>query len=259
MSVDQMTEPELADSPEPQEQASTKRLRHLPTRRSLLRWLLVLIVAAGGLAWLLSWWSPVPVRSVTVVGASEESAAAIESAAGSLDGQALRDVDIDAIVARVSELPGIQAVDLTIQRPWTVAIVVDERYPFAQVKTDSGYAIIDEAGGTIRESKKKNKRLPRLVGDPESRAASIAVLHQLPQRLGRRVVSVTSAKDGRTKVTLRSGLVIEFGSDDSIPRKAEVAVALLRLKPKTINVSVPERPAVTGELTLPRKNQEVKD
>jgi len=258
VSVDQVSEPRVVESPEIKPTPS--RLRKMtPTRRFLLKWLPVLLLIAGGFVWLLSWWSPVPVREVIVVGAAEDSVTAIKAAAGEFEGRALRDVEVDEITSRVSDLPGIQGVDLVIQRPWTVAIVVDERHAFAQVKVEGGYEIVDSSGDTIRVSEKQVKRLPLFAGDPDSLAIAVAVLNQLPESLARRLASVTSTADGRTEVALRSGLVIRLGTADSIARKAEVAESLLRYKPKTINVSVPERPALTGTLKLPRENREPKE
>lgn len=253
-----MADPQVDSAPE-SGQPTPRRGRFIPARSSVVRWFPVAILAVCGLAWLLSWWSPVPVRAVTVVGASPDSVAAIRSAAGSLEGQALRDVDVDAIVARVAELPGIQGVDLAIQRPWTVVVVVDERHAFAQMKADNGYVVVDDAGETIRDSEKKVKRLPRLAGEPESRATSLTVLRELPESFTRRVSSVTSDADGRTELVLRSGIVVLLGDDRSLGRKAEVAESLLGFKPGSINVSVPERPAMTGDLKLPRKNREAED
>lgn len=255
MSVDQVSEPRVEESTKAGGPPSRLR-RSLPTRRFALRWLPILVLSVCGLVWLLSWWSPVPVREVTIVGASKESVAAVRTAAGSLEGQALRDVDVEGITARVVELPGIQGVDLVIQRPWTVALVVDERHAFAQVEVEQGYEIVDSTGETIRVSKKKVKRIPLLAGEPGPRVTALAVVNQLPESLSRRLVSVTSGEDGRTKLTLRGGTVVELGTVDSIERKAEVIESLLQFEPSTINVSVPERPAVTGELKLPRANRE---
>lgn len=255
MSVDQITEDHAVKSPETSSRPS-RFSRHFPSRRSVLKWLPVVVLAISGFAWLLSWWSPVPVRVVTVVGASEDSVAGILKAVGSVEGQALRDVDVDEITERVLDLPGIQGVDLALQRPWTVAIVVDERHASGQVEAENGYVVVDSSGGTIRVTKKRVKRLPLLEGEPESLVTAVAVLNQLPRSLTRRLDSVRTGEDGRTELTLGNGIVVHLGSADSVARKAEVAESLLHFEPSTINVAVPERPAVTGELKLPRANRE---
>lgn len=258
MKTDQILEPPVIESMESDPEPSHFR-KFLPTRRFALRWLAVAILAACGFAWLLSWWSPVPVREVVVVDASEDSVAAIRAAAGSLEGQALRDIDVDGVAARVMEVPGIESVSLAIQRPWTVAVVVDERHTFAQIEVEGGYEIVDDSGDMIRVSKKKLKRLPVLGGDSGSRATALALLHQMPESLTRRLASVDSRDDGRTELTLRSGTVIDLGSVDSTARKIGIVEALLPLKPKTIDVSVPARPAVSGDLKLPKENRAPQD
>jgi cell division protein FtsQ len=258
VSVDQITEPKVVESPESDSHPSHLS-RFVPSRRSMLKWLLVGIVTGCGFVWLLSWWSPVPVREVTVVGASDDSVGAIMKAAGSVEGQALRDVEVDEIAARVLRLPGIQGVDLEIQRPWTVAVVVDERHAIAQVKSAGSYVVVDSAGDTIRIVKKRMERLPLLKGEPGPLATAVEVLNQLPHSISRRLESVSTGDDRRTSITLRSGMVIELGAADSVARKLEVARSLLGYNPSSINVSVPERPAVTGQLKLPRKNQELSD
>ena len=209
MSTDQISEPRAGESAESSPPQSRLR-RFVPTRRFVLRWLAVVVLAVCGFSWLLSWWSPVPVRRVTVVGASEDLVAAVKKAAGPLEGQALRDVDVDGITASVVEIPGIQGVDLAIQRPWTVAIVVDERQAFAQVEVENGYELVDSSGDTVRTSAKKMKRVPLLVGEPGPRVTALAILNQLPASLTRKLRSVSSGEDGRTELTLRGGTVVEL-------------------------------------------------
>jgi cell division protein FtsQ len=236
----------------------TRRIRqHMPRRRALIGWAVVAVAAAGGLAWFLSWQSPVPVRDVVVLGASPESMAAIEAAAALPDGQSIRDVDAAAITARVLELPGINAVELELRRPWTVALVVDERFPFAQVHNDRVFAIVDSSGEMIREARTKSRQLPELTGSPDSRVAALQLLEELPEEIVANVTSVAKEDNGFMTLKLRDGTLIKFGKAESVQRKAELILALRALKPKVINVEVPDRPALEGELRLPRKNRPI--
>ena len=229
--------------------------RHL-SRRVVLVWGVLLVALLVGLVWLLSWSSPVPIREVKVVGADEESVAQVLAAAELAEGTAIKDVDVSGIQERVLAIPGVQGVTVELERPWTVAVVVDERFPFAQVKAGDGFEVLDSSGGVIRTSKNQSKKLPVVVATPETMTGTLSVLAALPEDLREDVAAAFSAEDGTYSVWLEGGTAVQFGSDAEIPEKAQVVTSLRRIEPKTINVSVPSRPTVTGQLKLPKKNKD---
>lgn len=227
-------------------------------RRVPLRYpaLAVLILAAVGLlAWLLSWWSPVPIREVVVTGSEGTTQDAVLTAADIPTGVPLRDLDRAAIESRVGALPGIDTVELQIRRPWTVVVAVVERFPFAVVAKGDQWTVIDAGGAEINDQKDKPAGLP-VIGEVPDRLPVLTALAALPPELRQQIQKGTINKDGDVVLTMKSEVEIVWGlpgPDDAT--KAQAVAVLLQYEPETINVTVPQRPAITGELKLPKENR----
>lgn len=236
---------------------SVRRRRDERRRRITARVVVFAVLGAGVvglLAWLLSWWSPVPIREVVVIGAEGATADAVRAAAAIPTGASLRDLDRSAIEERVGALPGVDTVRLEIQRPWTVVVDVLERFPFAVVTNGNQWTVIDVGGVEINDQKDKPTGLP-VLGEVADRTPVLAALAALPPELREKVQKGTVDKDGDVLLTLKSGVEIRWGlpgPDDA--EKAQAVAVLLQYKPEEINVSVPQRPALTGELSLPKQN-----
>jgi cell division protein FtsQ len=246
--------PELGNDQHPS--PSNRYDRWHPSRKVIILWSVVSVLVVVGLAWLFSWSSPVPIREIKVVGADEDSVAQILTAAELVEGTSMRDVDLARIEERVLAVPGIQGVAVELERPWTVAVVVAEKFPFAQTQTGDTFQVLDSSGGVIRESSKVNKKLPLVVASPEMMGSTLEILEAFPEELLDKVGAAIAKEPGSYSVWLRGGTVVALGSEADVAEKAGVILSLTALSPKTINVSVPSRPAVTGQLKLPKKNTE---
>ncbi|MCH9817219.1 MAG: FtsQ-type POTRA domain-containing protein [Actinomycetia bacterium] len=262
MSLDSDVMPRAAPDADPDHHLTTggevgaakrRSWRH-PSRRVVLVWGVLLLGILVGLGWLLSWSSPVPIREVKVIGADEGSVDQVLAAADLSEGTAISDVDAAGIQERVLAIPGVQGVTVELERPWTVAVVVDERFPFAQVKAGDSFEVLDSSGDVIRTSKNQSKKLPLVVATPETMAGTLGVLAELPEPLREDVAAAFSGDNGTYSAWLSGGTVVQFGSGTEIAEKARVVASLRRVEPKSINVSVPSRPTVTGQLKLPKKN-----
>lgn len=243
-----MTTTEAPVTPTP---TSSPRRRKVPIKIGVFAVLAVALLA--GFAWLLSWYSPVPVRAVTVSGASPAKEAEILAAAGIGTGTAIRDIDRTGITDRVAAVPGIETVDVILQRPFTVDLVVLERVPFAVAQGPTGWIILDQRGDTISEQPDRPADLPAVTG-PDARAGVAALAAMSPELRGQ-VKDTTVAPDGRITMTLAGGTTVAWGPAGEDGLKAQVVEQLLRYRPATISVAVPQRPAVTGELDLPKENR----
>jgi len=249
--ADQLTNPDTESEPT----AKPRKRRRLRVRKARLVLLVVLTSAiVGALAWLLSWQSPVPVREVVVIGAEVESQGAVLAAANIVIGTPLTDIDKDSAVANLEALPGIDAAQLQLQRPWTVAIEVVERFPFAVVANADQWTLIDTHGQPIREVSQRPAKLPELTVAPEQIGSAVAAAVALSDEDRARVKIVSSGEGGIT-MELRSGATVTWGNPDRNELKAKTLAALLKYNAQGYNVSIPERPAMTGDLDLPKENR----
>lgn len=211
--------------------------------------------AAAG--WLTSWRSPIPVREIVVEGGDESSLSGIREAAGIAIGTPIADVDTDSVAARVGSLSGIEKVELELARPWTVVIRVLERHPFAVAAQGNGFLVLDDSGQEIRASAAQPRRLPLVAASREQWQSVLSVLAALPDEIRARVQEAKIESDGNVALRLRQGgAVVVWGDARDSARKADVLKALLPLRAKTYNVSVPDRPAVTGNIKLPKENRD---
>ena len=225
--------------------------RRIPVK--LVVFAVLAVVVLIGFAWLLSWHSPVPVRAVTVTGASPAKQAEILSAAGISTGTAIRDVDTAGVAERVVAVPGIETVDVVLQRPFTVDLVVLERVPFAATQSTTGWVVLDQRGDVISEQPDRPQGLPAVTG-PDARAGVIALAAMSPE-LRSRVKDTTVSPTGEIAMTLNDGTAVEWGRTGEDVLKARVVEQLLVYAPKSVSVVVPQRPAVTGDLDLPKENR----
>lgn len=217
--------------------------------------LLVCGTAIAAAAWLTSWRSPIPVREVVVAGGDDSSVSRIREVAGIALGTPIADVETESVAARVGSLSGIEKVELELARPWTIVIRVLERHPFAVAAQGNGFLVLDDSGQEIRASTAQPRRLPLVAASREQWPLVLSVLAALPDEIRARVQEAKIESDGNVALRLRQGgAVVVWGDARDSARKADVLKALLPLRAKTYNVSVPDRPAVTGNIKLPKEN-----
>lgn len=266
-----MTRTAVQDPPTTDSGAERRR-RRLPVGRLLrrvpLRFVVFAVLAvavAGVLAWLLSWWSPVPIRDVSVKGAEPEKTAEILAAAGIETGTPIRELDVEGITERVAALPGIESAQLVLSRPWTIVVDVVERFPFAVIEpaatpgqqapaAGGRWVVIDAAGVPIREAGQKPQRLP-VVEPADQPGPALTALAALAPEIRDQVRKATVDEAGAVTLMLKSGTTVQWGRPGEDDAKAQAVAVLLQYQPQGINVSVPSRPALKGDLTLPKKNQ----
>ena len=215
------------------------------------------VVIAGVFAWLLSWQSPVPVRTVTVTGAAPDKQAEVKAAAAIVEGTPIRDLAVDQIVSRVGSVPGIEGVEVVLQRPWTIDLAVEQRVPFAVTGSAGQWTVVDRRGQPITQSAARPAALPQVTtAGAAGPAGALAALAALPPELRAKVRTAAVDAPGTITLTLNSGVVVAWGLPGQEAAKAKAVVAVSSYKPTRIDVSVPQRPALSGPLKLPQRNQQ---
>jgi len=235
-------------------------LRFLPSGRSLLVGLLILLTGLGLYAAARST-SAFAVDRIAVRGASPEVAADVRKALAPALGESLLGLDLNELTRRAEQVPTVAAATFDRGFPHTLEIAVVPEVPVAVLRQGSSSWLV-AAGGRIVAELQQGERpgLPRVwlkrsvdvrVGESlrgPQRLAVAAVAPLVGAPLPSAVNSVLAGRDGVT-LTLRSGVELRLGDASDLAVKLEVA---RRVLPQLgdlrgyLDVSVPERP-VAGE------------
>jgi cell division protein FtsQ len=226
-------------------------------RRPRTRWraaffALAGVAIVGGAGWALLGNRVFVVRSVTVTGTHQLSAAQVIAAADVSLGTPLLSVDTGAVTRRVAAIGDVASASVTEDWPDHLAITVSERVPVMAVKmADGSYDLVDPTGVIVRNTKAKPAALPVLVtslpgnalrGDPGVTAAA-DVLAELQPWLARQVAEVTAAAvpAGPQQVTLslRDGKTVQWGSAGNAAQKNRELSVLLPGQARDVDVSAP--------------------
>jgi cell division protein FtsQ len=252
------------------------------TRAEGRRRLRILLIAVSvfsviGIAWLVVQSPFLALESVNVHGASRETKAAVEAAAGVRERTALLFVDTGAVARRVEKLPWVADAKVHRNLPDELEITVVERLPVAWARrgVPSGSppgtlgvaVLIDRSGRVLGDEPQPPVGLPELVGLPRvpkrgdriepTRAAT--ALAQLPDALraqtgslhrrgGEAVLKLVALPGG----ALPAAGEVRLGNFEAIGPKGAAALAVLdqlTLEGEEvgyIDVRVPGAPA-TGE------------
>jgi cell division protein FtsQ len=237
------------------ETSSRRWVRHLRSP-----WLvgLALIALASVLGWLM-FFSPVfSARTIVVVGSEQVTDDQVRDAAGVPAGMSLARLPLTDIAARIEELDAVASARVERQWPNTVRIVVTERRAVAVVHRDDGFGVVGSDGVTYRVVASRPDDLPmleRLTSEAASSTswmsgdasvAAFTVARELPRAFARRVELITADSVRDVELTLRSGVVVQWGNAGNTQSKAEVVVQLLDRHASHYDVSVPEAPAWSG-------------
>ncbi|WP_456825224.1 cell division protein FtsQ/DivIB [Cellulomonas sp. P5_E12] len=233
-------------------------------RRNLARRQVVLVAASvlavGGLGWLL-FFSPVLALDPTLVrveGAG--TVVAVDQVVGVVDAHAgtpLPRLDTVRLRDEVLDVPGVREARVTRDWPRGLAVVLVAREPVAAVPEQTGdsshpapgYALLDMDGVQVGRVDAAPEGLPVVdvpVGDKRTLNAVLSVLQQLPADLLAQVADVSAHTQDTVSMTLRDGVVVDWGSAHQTPLKIAVLTAL-RASPQAagatvIDVSAPRLP-----------------
>ncbi|MFD0200821.1 MULTISPECIES: cell division protein FtsQ/DivIB [Saccharothrix] len=192
------------------------------------------------------WFTPaLGVREVEVRGIAALTGDEVRTAAAIEPGTPLVRLDVDAVAARVRELPRVAGVEVERVVPNTVRLTVDERDPVAVIKAPEGAHLVDATGKDYATVVQPPDGLPELKVSPDALGAAVAVLTQLPESLRRDVLSVTADSPSDVRLALTAGREARWGSSADTARKAAVLAVLLTRKGTVFDVSSPELPTVS--------------
>lgn len=231
-------------------------------RRTVLTWLALVALLAGGVIFLFFFSSAFVVKDLQVSGGREEVQEAAVSLAQVPNGRPLARVAEGAVGERVLADPRIS--EVTVERDWpsTVRLVLTEREPVLAL-SDGNATWLADAGGVVYEQvEQASNKLPlfQTGGDPtELDRPTVAGMAQLwrmrpdPDVLKGDLGRPRVAADGA--VTMRVGEVrLMWGPPEENEKKWQVVTAIIgqdAVDPQggtriDIDVRIPDTPVVTG-------------
>ncbi|ANY05087.1 cell division protein FtsQ/DivIB [Pseudonocardia sp. HH130630-07] len=220
-------------------------------RRRVVAVLAVAAVVLLGLSaagwWALGRYGP-GVAAVEVTGARQISDRDVADAAGVDPGTPLAAVDTDAVVARVSALPGVATVDVDRSWPDTLVVAVTERTPAALADTPDGRMLVDVSGFPYRPAPPEVRlpvlTLPTVAPDDPATLAAVGVLRALPPPVRDQVESLGPGAGGSTfELVLTEGRRVlwgPWGDPATTARRAAVLGPLLGREGAVYDVSSPD-------------------
>ncbi|HEY5981644.1 MAG TPA: FtsQ-type POTRA domain-containing protein [Microlunatus sp.] len=230
--------------------ADGKRGRR-PRRRRIWPFVLVgvlVLALIGGLVWLVGFSTLLAADRVKIDGLKTLTEAQVADEAAIPLGVPLARQNLSVIASRVATFP--QAENVVVERSWpdTVTITVTEREPVFAVRYANLYVLVDKSGIPYLTVSKQPRDLPLAAASQDDRAslAEIAVVsRELPKKLRDQVVTIRAGSPYALVLVLDSGVEIAWGTSEQSTLKGQVALALLKQDPKTIDVSSPHNPTIT--------------
>lgn len=235
---------------------SRLRMPSLPSRRVLLRRLILLGVLVAALAAAYLFWfrdsSFVRVDEVTIKGA-ESDAAAASALTSAAEGQSTLDFDVEALRAAVAGDPNVASVSATADFPHGVTIEVVAREPAGWLADGKG-AVLASDGTVLSSGGDRPEGLPEIDAEAtalgaraEGPALNVArVLGAAPPELLAHVERATADEDAGPVAELTGGLELRFGDPSRAAQKWQAAASVLASPDfegaEYLDLSVPGRP-----------------
>ncbi|WP_430779871.1 cell division protein FtsQ/DivIB [Actinoplanes sp. G11-F43] len=214
--------------------------------RAAMPWLIGagVLLAVGGLTWMVYGTAVLGVREVRVVGTEILTADQVRGAAAVPPKLPLARVDLSGVGARVRGLPAVDHV--VVSRSWPSAVVIEvvERTPVAVVPVGEQFLLLDGEGVGFRTVATPPAGLPlaRLStpgGADANTVSALTVLAALSDELRDQLVAISVESAVKINLELRKGRTVIWGDDTESERKSMVATALLRQTGDEIDVSAP--------------------
>ncbi|WP_246209313.1 cell division protein FtsQ/DivIB, partial [Cellulosimicrobium composti] len=235
--------------------AERDAMRRHRIRTRVLAWTGGLLVVAG-LAWVAFFSSVLglDLEDVTLAGeGTVVDPAQVEAVVAESAGVPLPRLDTVALRERVLDLNGVR--DVEIRRVWPsgLAVLLESREPVVAVPVDDGFALLDAEGVHVRTDPAVPEGLPEIdapLDEQGARAldAALVLLNTLPPDLHAQVAEVSAPTRDAVRMTLRDGVVVEWGSSEEAALKVRV-LQTLRAVPENAGVTVYDVSAPTMPVT----------
>ena len=194
--------------------------------------LVVLVLATLGAAY-----SPLfAVQTITVQGASQLDAAAVEAALSDQLEVPLPLVDESAVKAALVTFPLVESYSLEARPPHELVVRIVERLPIGVIQTRAGYTLVDAAGVALSTSADPAPGAPILTieGGTASPAFEAVgqVMRSLPESIRLQVTAVAASTPDDVTLTLGgTDTQVVWGSAEDSALKAVVLETTMAARP----------------------------
>jgi cell division protein FtsQ len=213
------------------------------------------LAIVAGVAWALLGSSLLVVRSVQAAGTPLVSRSRILAAAGISPGTPLIRINTAVVERRIDQITQVQSARVSRDWPDKVVILVQDRVPALAVAAGGRFALVDEFGVIVQWAGARPPGMPllRSPGAPATSLrgsaavrAAVAVVHQLPASLRRRLVAVRAPAANAVEVILQGRITVVWGSPSRAAAKARELAALMRTNASYYDVSDPGTAVTRG-------------
>ncbi|ARU52872.1 hypothetical protein CBR64_16905 [Cellulosimicrobium cellulans] len=235
--------------------AERDAMRRHRVRTRVLGWVSGALVAAA-IVWLAFFSSVLGLdpEDVTISGEGTViDPAQVEAVVAESAGVPLPRLDTVALREQVLALNGVR--DVEIRRAWPAGLTVqlESREPVVAVPVDGGFALLDADGVQVRTDPAVPDGLPEIDAPLDDRGAkaldaALVLLNALPADLHAQVAEVSAPTRDAVRMTLRDGVVVEWGSSEEAALKVRV-LQTLRAVPENAGVTLYDVSAPTMPVT----------
>ncbi|MBI9115462.1 cell division protein FtsQ/DivIB [Sanguibacter suaedae] len=146
-------------------------------------------------------------------------------------GTSLALLDTVRLRDQILAVPNVRDVDIARQWPSGLRVDVEAREPVVAVPVEGGAALLDRDAVEVARVDSAPPELPvidiPLTGDDRRTVeAALVVLNSLPEGLAAEVASISAASQDAVTLTLRDGVVVEWGSSQDSALKVRVLETL---------------------------------
>lgn len=177
----------------------------------------------------------------------------VESVVAEAAGVPLPRLDTVALRERVLALNGVRDVEIRRAWPTGLSVLLESREPVVAVPVDGGFALLDADGVQVRTDPAVPEGLPEIDAPLDERGAkaldaALVLLNALPPDLHAQVAEVSAPTRDAVRMTLRDGVVVEWGSSEEAALKVRV-LQTLRAVPENAGVTLYDVSAPTMPVT----------
>ncbi len=239
----------------------TEVTRQLGRRRLRLVGIVVAVALVGFLGWCLLHSSLFSARAISVVGATHETAAQVEAAAGLSSHPPLLDIQTGAEAKGIERLPWVRAASVSVHWPDGVRVVVSERVATLVMATAAGQWAELDAEGRVLAVVATRPPGPIAIGGPQAPGApgsvvgardqlALRIAATLPASFRGQVTAVNVVSAGFVQLAMSTPILVDIGDASQLHAKYEDVSAALAGATlhdgDIIDVSVPGAMTVTG-------------
>lgn len=179
--------------------------------------------------------------------------AQVETVVAEAAGVPLPRLDTVALRERVLALNGVRDVEIRRAWPTGLSVLLESREPVVAVPVDGGFALLDADGVQVRTDPAVPEGLPEIDAPLDERGAkaldaALVLLNALPADLHAQVAEVSAPTRDAVRMTLRDGVVVEWGSSEEAALKVRV-LQTLRSVPENAGVTLYDVSAPTMPVT----------